>query len=114
MLSQFLNSTQQDLLDLSSVESHFTTKLQKPANKKTMKNTFHFYLAFVYTNQTKRPGLPTKNHLRQNGTPNKISRPKALNLYELLGSGALSPLRGIPGGFNLHSLRKLQYLGLAK
>eukprot|EP00913_Durusdinium_trenchii_P026377 g24750.t1 len=34
--------------------------------------------------------------------------PEALSLYEVLGSGALSPLRGIPGGFNLHALRKLQ------
>ena len=34
--------------------------------------------------------------------------PKARRLYEVLGSGALSPLRGMPGGFNLHSLRKLQ------
>ncbi|CAJ1453144.1 unnamed protein product [Effrenium voratum] len=34
--------------------------------------------------------------------------PKAREIYETLGSGALSPLRGIPGGFNLPSLRKLQ------
>ncbi|CAE7423749.1 unnamed protein product [Symbiodinium natans] len=34
-------------------------------------------------------------------------KPTALALYEALGSGALSPLRGNPAGANLQSLRKL-------
>ncbi|CAE7197908.1 unnamed protein product [Symbiodinium sp. CCMP2592] len=34
-------------------------------------------------------------------------KPAALAIYEALGAGALSPLRGNPAGANLHSLRKL-------